>query len=315
MIDRYGRNINKLRLSVIDACNLSCIYCVGEVGGHQISQNRLSLDEMVGLVALLKKHAGIEKVRITGGEPLLFPALPQLIESIVKLGVNDVRLTTNAQQLRKKAFILKKSGLQGINVSLDSLQPQTFSRLARGGKLEKTLDGIETALQIGIPVKINTVVMKGENDQEVNDILEYGLSHGVEVRFLEVMKMGPLYEQGNPKFVAMEEMLAQIGQRHSYYEISSATDSTAVRFRVKGGTFGIIANESAPFCASCSRLRLTSTGKLVGCLSNPQEIPLRHLLQSDQPEQEIKKLVAQSIAQKRTSAFTGSLLGMSAVGG
>ncbi len=315
MIDRYGRNINKLRISVVDACNLSCIYCIGTAGGHQISKKRLSLEEMVGLVSLLKEHAGIEKVRITGGEPLLFAPLPQLIEHISAIGIMNIRLTTNGQQLQKKAFLLKKSGLQAINVSLDSLQPETFYHLSRGGKLEKTLDGIEAALQIGMPLKINTVVMKDENDQELNDILAYGLARGVEVRFLEAMKMGPLYEQGNPKFVAMEEMLKQIGQYHSYHPIRSDADSTAVRFHVRGGTFGIIANESSPFCVSCSRLRLTSTGKLVGCLSNPHEIPIRHLLESDHAGQEIKQLVAQSIGQKRTSAFTGSLLGMSAVGG
>ena len=315
MIDNHGRNINKLRLSVGEACNLSCIYCVDKVGGHQRSENRLTVEEMIDLVRLLKTYAGIEKVRITGGEPLLFPGIDRLIQGIARSGIENIGLTTNAQQLKKRAALLKASGLQSINVSLDSLKPDVFHRLARGGQLKRTAEGIETAVKTGLSVKINTVVLKGENEEELNDILAYALFHKSEVRFLELMKMGPLYEKGNPMFVPMKNMLAHIGKRYSYHPIQAETDSTAIRFRVPGGTFGIIANESKPFCANCSRLRLTSTGKLIGCLSQPVEISIRHLLDTPHPEFELKQLVSQSVAQKRTTAFSGSRLGMSVVGG
>lgn len=322
MIDPLGRNVNKLRVSVGEMCNFSCIYCVKDVGGHHVAPDPLTMDQRVVLIGLLKEHTGIEKVRITGGEPLLFKDLPLLIQGIVDQGISNIGLTTNGHFLAKQAKALKAAGLQSANVSLDSVNTMAFRGLARAGTLQKVLHGIEAALDAGIKIKINTVVIRGQNDHELVDILNYAFPLGIEVRFLELMKMGPLFEgsgacsEATPDHaVPMKEMLETIGAQFSFRRCSAEADSTALRFQTFQGTFGIIANESAPFCGSCSRMRLTSTGNLVGCLSNPTEIPVRHLLDVDDPEAELRKLYRDAMAQKRTHAFTGSALGMSSIGG
>ncbi|MBF0278614.1 MAG: radical SAM protein [SAR324 cluster bacterium] len=330
MIDTHGRNINKLRVSIGEACNFSCIYCVDQIGAHQVEPHHLKFDGMLKLIELLKTHAGIEKVRLTGGEPLLFRPLPQLIQGIAELGISNIGVTSNGYLFPKLAAVLKEAGLKSVNVSLDSVDPKNFRRLARAGNLKRVLEGIESALLAGLKVKINTVVMRGENDHELNNILDYAFSREIEVRFLELMKMGPLFKKGNTagtcsekgnspitpdQFVSMKEMLAEIGRRYSYNPIQAEHDSTALLFQTPQGNFGIIANESAPFCASCSRMRLTATGNLVGCLSNPQEISIRHLINASDPGKELQSLFTQSIAQKRDSTFTGSSLVMSSIGG
>ncbi len=321
MIDRYGRNINKLRVSVGEACNFSCIYCVEEVGGHQVSRRPLTTAEMLTLIGFLKTVAGIEKIRITGGEPLLYRKLPELIQGIVALGISNIGITSNGHFFPKRALILKKAGLQSANISLDSVDPENFRRLARAGTLQKVLDGIESALDAGLKLKINTVVMGGENDHELNEILAYAFPRGIEVRFLELMKMGPLYKNGNktPKkpdqFVSMQEMLERIGERFAFQQCGAEQDSTALRFQTPEGAFGIIANESAPFCATCSRMRLTATGNLVGCLSNPQEFPIRYLLEEENVEEKLKAIFTRAMEQKRATTFTGSSLMMSSIGG
>ena len=321
MIDRFGRNINKLRVSVGEACNYSCIYCVEEIGGHQISNHPLSLPEMLTLIGFLKTHTGIEKIRITGGEPLLYRKLPELIQGIVSLGISNIGITSNGHFFKGRAFLLKRAGLQSANISLDSVNPENFRRLARAGTLQKVLDGIESALAAGLKLKINVVVMRGKNDHELNDILSYAFPRGIEVRFLELMRMGPLYQNGNTtskkpdRFVPMQEMLERIGKRYSYLKCSAEQDSTALRFQTPQGSFGIIANESAPFCATCSRMRLTSTGNLVGCLSNPEEFPIRHLLEEKDVPEKLKAIFTRAMEQKRVATFTGSPLMMSSIGG
>ena len=321
MMDSFGRNINKLRVSVTEICDLACLYCISENGLHKEHSQRLSMQQLLDLVGLLAQHAGIEKVRITGGEPLVYPFITQFIEGILEKGIRNIGITSNGQLLKKYAKSLKNAGVEHMNISLDSLDPENFRHLARRGTLEKTLAGIEEALQVGMRIKLNTVVMKGKNDHEIVDILEFAMTSGIEVRFLELMKMGHLFQQSTtsasfPLF-SMHEILARIQEKYQITPISTPEDSTALRFEVEGkGRFGIIPNESAPFCRTCSRLRLTSTGKLIGCLSNPQEISIRHLLEETQEkESELSQLVQTAISNKQRVAFTGSLLGMSQIGG
>ncbi len=314
MLDLQGRNINKLRVSVSEACNMACSYCVTGIEDHQVAPDQLAMPDLLRLVELLHRHAGIEKIRITGGEPLLYRELIPFIEGLTQAGLEDIGLTSNGLLLAKSAPALASAGLKHINLSLDSLQPERFREMGRAGSLKSTLKGIDASLKAGLRLKINMVVMKGENDDELADMLEFGIKRGIEVRYLELMRMGPLYQNGDFKLVTMEEMLDQIAERFTITPAKADHDSTSKRFWVPGGYFGIIPNESAPFCSTCSRLRLTSNGKLVGCLSNPEETSIRHLLDEPNPEEKLKSLVLESVSYKQSS-FTGSDLVMSKIGG
>ena len=315
MIDHHGRNINKLRISLSEVCNMACTYCVTSLSDHKRAPDELSMDQMLSLIRILKDHAGIEKVRLTGGEPLLYPNLIKVISGIRDLGITSIGMTSNGQLLARKAKALSEAGLKNVNLSLDSLDPEKFKRLGRVGKLHKTLEGIEECLKYGLRVKVNMVVIKGENDEEIVKMLEYGLARGVEVRYLELMGMGPLYKKDDFKLVYMHEILERISERYTIQPVSTDSDSTSLRYWVPGGFFGIIPNNSAPFCSTCSRLRLTSNGQLIGCLSNPTPISIRHFLDHPDPSVPLQNLVKKSISYKQDVAFTGSTLVMSRVGG
>ena len=267
------------------------------------------------LVRLLKEHAGIEKVRLTGGEPLLHPKIVNVISGISQIGIKSIGLTSNGQLLARKAKALAEAGLKNVNISLDSLDPEKFKLMGRVGKLHKTLEGIEECLKNGLLVKINMVVIKGENENEIVKMLEYGIDRGVEVRYLELMAMGPLYKKDDFKLLDMHEIISRISKKFSVKPVSADPDSTSLRYWVPGGYFGIIPNKSAPFCSTCSRLRLTSDGQLIGCLSNPSPVSIRHLLSHADSEETLQKLVRKSISFKQDAAFTGSSLVMSRVGG
>ena len=315
MIDLHGRNINKLRISLTEVCNMACTYCVTSLSDHRRIPDELSADKMLRLIRMLKEHAGIEKVRLTGGEPLLYPNLIPVISGIREMGIGNIGMTTNGQLLAKKVKALVEAGLQNVNLSLDSLEPEKFKRLGRVGKLHKTLEGIEECMKIGLRVKVNMVVVKGENEDEIVKMLEYGVRQGVEIRYLELMEMGPLYKKDDFKLVTMHEILERISTRYTVQPVSAEVDSTSLRYWVPGGYFGIIPNNSAPFCSTCSRLRLTSNGQLIGCLSNPAPLSIRHLLEHPDPQEPLQKLVQKSISYKQDAAFTGSALVMSRIGG
>ncbi len=315
MIDLHGRNINKLRISLTEVCNMACTYCVTSLSDHRRIPDELSTDQMLRLVRMLKEHAGIEKVRLTGGEPLLYPNLIPVISGIREMGIGNIGMTTNGQLLAKKVKALVEAGLQNVNLSLDSLEPEKFKRLGRVGKLHKTLEGIEECMKIGLRVKVNMVVVKGENEDEIVKMLEYGVRLGVEIRYLELMAMGPLYKKDDFNLVTMHEILERISTRYTVQPVSAEVDSTSLRYWVPGGYFGIIPNNSAPFCSTCSRLRLTSNGQLIGCLSNPAPLSIRHLLDHPDPQEPLQKLVQKSISYKQDAAFTGSALVMSRIGG
>ena len=315
MIDQHGRNINKLRISLSEICNMACTYCVTSLRDHKRSPDELKSDQILYLVRLLKEHSGIEKVRLTGGEPLLHPEIVSVVSGISEMGIKSIGLTSNGQLLSKKAKSLAEAGLKNVNISLDSLDTKKFKLMGRVGKLHKTLEGIEACLKYGLLVKINMVVIKGENENEIVEMLEYGVDHGVEVRYLELMAMGPLYKKEDFKLIDMHEILRIISKKYSVQPVSADSDSTSLRYWVPGGFFGIIPNKSAPFCSTCSRLRLTSDGQLIGCLSNPSPVSIRHLLNHADPKDTLQKLVKKSISFKQDVAFTGSSLVMSRVGG
>ena len=320
--DAYGRQFRNLRVSLTAACNYACTYCVPNGKRLMPARHELSADELVQTVRLLIDAAGIDKLRITGGEPLLSPKLPAFLPAVMALPLEDVSITTNGQLLKKHAALIIDSGVKRLNVSLDTLDPVKFKEIARGGDLDTVLAGMDRMLEAGLRLKVNMVPMRNSNLDQVVPLLNYCLERGIELRFIELMKMGhlrfgPAHEED---LVAMPELLSMIGEHHAFERTDAAYDSTAVRYRVlgeHGGAFGIIANESAPFCKHCSRLRLASNGKLYGCLSSAKSHYLRPLLSL--PEQEahasVRELLQLAIKDKQTLGFAGEVTVMKFIGG
>ncbi len=268
---------------------------------------------------MLQQAAGIDKVRITGGEPLVTPKFDEFLLGVMELPLSDVSLTTNGQLLPKKKDVIAESGLSRINVSLDTLNPLRFKQIARGGDLETVLSGIDSMLELGLKVKINMVPLRSQNLTEVPMMLDYCLDRGIELRFIELMRMGHLLHSNNftSEFVSMELLLDTIGEHYEFARTDAPYDSTAVRFQIPDrGVFGIIANESEPFCRACTRLRLSSDGFLYGCLSSANKNYIGDLL--DLPSHlvlpKLQGILVQALGDKKL-AFQGEVTVMKLIGG
>jgi cyclic pyranopterin phosphate synthase len=278
MIDGYGREIDHLRLSLTDYCNLACRYCVPEHarGCSQMIDERFAFE----IVRWLSGQHGIRHVRLTGGEPLLHPRLIPLIEWLARIDtLHEVTLTTNGQALARKTAALRTAGLDRVNVSLDTLDPQRFAHVTRGGDIMRTLAGIEAAVAVGLtPVRINVVAQRGLNDDELAEIAAWGLARGCTVRFLEVMPIGPFAHVIDEHLVSAAEIMARLSERFQLRPIPHSLGQPAVDYAASGeglrGVIGIIAPTSHPFCACCRRLRVTSRGQLVTCLHDDRRYNL-----------------------------------------
>lgn len=321
IVDRQGRRFRNLRVSLTAACNYACTYCVPDGKRLVAAQDELSGQALARGVAYLVEAAGIERLRITGGEPLISPRLDAFLDSLAGLGLQDVSLTTNGQLLARKLPLLRAAGVRRLNVSLDTLDAGKFRQIARGGDLASVLDGMDQARAAGMSIKVNMVPMRGQNLNQVLPLLEYCLAQGYELRFIELMRMGHLARDGNAflqQFVSLEQLLALIGQAYDYQQASAALDATALRYQIPGrGHFGVIANESVPFCRTCSRLRLSSTGWLHGCLSSDNRHFIGDLL--DKPRHQalpaLQRLLVKALADKQDMAFSGGVTVMKVIGG
>ncbi|MGE8499465.1 MAG: GTP 3',8-cyclase MoaA [Pseudomonas sp.] len=321
IVDRQGRRFRNLRISLTAACNYACTYCVPDGKRLVAAQDELSAEAMVRGVAYLIEAAGIERLRVTGGEPLVSPKLEPFLREVGRLGLADISLTTNAQLLQRKLPILVDAGIRRLNVSLDTLDPDAFRRIARGGDLETVLAGMAEARAAGMKIKVNMVPLRGQNLDQVLPLLEYCLEHGDELRFIELMRMGHLARAGNDfvqQFVGMPELLSMIGEHHEYTQAAAPLDATALRYEIPGqGFFGVIANESVPFCRTCSRLRLSSTGWLHGCLSSSNRHYVGDLL--DKPRHQalpaLQRLLVRALGDKQDIAFAGGATVMKIIGG
>ena len=273
MIDGCGREIDHLRLSLTDRCNLACRYCAPEDAKDTTDAfTVINADFAFEVVRWLSDRHGIRHLRLTGGEPLLFPPLLPLVRRLSGLRhLHEITLTTNAQALAKRATALRDAGLSRINISLDTLRQDRFAHLTRGGKVKHTMEGIEAGVAAGLsPVKINVVAQRGLNDDELADMAEWGLSRGCVVRFLEVMPIGPLAHVVDQHLVPALEILERLSARFALTPIPSsvgqpATDYAATRGPLRG-VIGIIGATTKPFCSRCRRLRVTSHGSLVACV-------------------------------------------------
>ena len=319
IVDKIGRRFKNLRVSLTSACNYACTYCVPDGKRLMPAREELGADELLTLVRYLKDAAGIDKVRVTGGEPLITPKFDDFLLGLGALDLKDISLTTNAQKLSEKLDVISAAGLKRLNISLDTLNPLKFRQIARGGDLETVLEGIELALSRGIKLKINMVPMRTVNRDDVLPLLRFCLERGIELRFIELMRMGHLNQgQGFAQdFLSMQSLLDLIGAEYEYERTDAPFDSTAVRFKIPGqGTFGIIANESEPFCSACTRLRLSSDGYLYGCLSSPRRESIRDLLTLPRhlvlPQLQARLLSALQVKQQ---TFQGETTVMKFIGG
>ncbi|WP_449431823.1 GTP 3',8-cyclase MoaA [Pseudomonas putida] len=321
IVDRQGRRFRNLRVSLTAACNYACTYCVPDGKRLVAAQDELSAEALARGVAYLIEAAGIERLRITGGEPLVSPRLEGFLTAVGKLGLQDISLTTNGQLLARKLPQVHAAGIRRLNISLDTLDPQAFRQIARGGDLATVLEGMQQARALGLQIKVNMVPMRGQNLDQVLPMLDYCLTHGFELRFIELMRMGHLARNHNAflqQFVGLDQLLALIGREHLYQQVDAALDATALRYQIPGsGYFGVIANESVPFCRTCSRLRLSSTGWLHGCLSSSNRHFVGDLLEKPRHQAlpALQRLLVKALADKQELAFAGGVTVMKVIGG
>jgi len=323
--DALGRTFTTLRLSLTNVCNLACLYCVHEsdassqaflpTANETVSGGKkmLSTIDFITIIKSILRQTSLETVRLTGGEPTLYKDLVPLVKALKDLGIPKVVMTTNGFLLKRKAQSLKEAGLDGINFSLDAVDKAIFFKMSRRDKLDATLEGIDAALENGINVKINSVIMKGTNDSQILPLLEYAISKNVFIRYLELMKMGHLYQDHNDFFFSEQDILWTISRKYDFHKKMRRGSSTANYWETtEGYKFGIIANESSPFCFDCNRLRLDSFGNIYGCLSDSNGISILDCLEDDKL---LEQRLQQALKQKQTVRFTGSELSMKAIGG
>lgn len=313
--DQYGRSFSTLRVSLLDRCNFACVYCVEEdgqpVNKRSCSQGKNGAAPVKELILALHKKLNFGTVRLTGGEPLLFEGIEQLVYELKCAGVPAVKMTTNGFLLPQLAGRLAVAGLDELNVSLDALDEEVFRKMSGRDQCSRVLEGIDAALDAGIPLKLNAVIMKGINDSEILPLMEYAREKGIVLRFLELMKMGHLFREGADRFFSSYEILERISTTGPLMALPRKESATATYWKTaEGQEFGIIANESAPFCSDCNRLRLSSDGKIFGCLSSNEGFSIVGL-----NENELETELIKALGQKQPLRFTGSALSMLSIGG
>jgi cyclic pyranopterin phosphate synthase len=278
----------------------------------QTGKNALSVPALLHIIEQLHGTLQLETIRLTGGEPLLYAGLLEVIKGIRNMGIENIRLTTNGFLLARMAGSLKKAGMKSINVSLDAVEEQTFFLMSKRNKASQVLQGIDAALEAGLDVKINSVIMKGINDSQVIPLLDYAFKRNIIIRYLEVMAMGHLHKQSARYFVSQHDILLEIAACYDFFPLARKSSATSNYWQTdEGHVFGIIANESEPFCHDCNRLRMDSNGNIYGCLSDNQPISLMDV----NGEAELQQKLYQALTQKQTVKFTGSELSMLDIGG
>lgn len=328
MRDAFGRSVDYLRISVTDRCNMRCQYCMPAAGMHWFErEDLLSFNEIVTFVRDVAVPVGIRKLRLTGGEPLVRRDLPLLAAELSAIpGIEDLSLTTNGVLLPSQAEALRAAGVQRVNISLDSLQPARFSSMTRGGDWARVWGGIEAAEITGFaPIKLNCVVMRGFNEDELADFVGLTLTRSLHVRFIEFMPVGDYALFKELGYVPTSEMLARIQSRHALKPLPEkrVTGNGPARYwQVPGalGTVGFISQMSHDFCAACNRVRLTSDGKFRHCLLSDHEIDIKTLLRSGVTSVEIQAAIAADLQGKLerhqgVEGISGAARTMSQIGG
>lgn len=303
MLDGYGRKIDYLRVSVTDRCNLRCRYCMPEEGIESSGHTSILTLEQIARLIRVAARIGIRKVRFTGGEPLVRKDIAKLIAEVAEIPqINDIAITTNGMLFEEKAEELRAAGLTRVNFSLDSFDSDKFTYITRLGKLKDVYRAIAKALELGItPVKINTVVMKGFNDNEILDFVKLAYDMPLHVRFIEFMPIGNLPFYQKDRFVSMAEIKKIIEARYELLQgLTLSGNGPATNCQIKGaqGTIGFISAMSSHFCSECNRIRMTADGKLRGCLFDKGEINLKLALDNEASDEIITGLFCDAIRRK-----------------
>jgi cyclic pyranopterin phosphate synthase len=326
LIDTFGRVHNNLRISVTDRCNIRCVYCMPETVQFLPRRELLSFEEIARVVRALVP-AGVDKVRLTGGEPLVRRDLPELVRMLAEIpGIVDVGLTTNGILLAPVARALWDAGLRRINVSLDTLDPARFEALTRRPGVEKVVEGILAAKAAGFdPVKVNAVAIKGVTEEDVVPLAAFAREHGLEMRYIEYMPLDAqdAWERDKVLFAAeiLDRLAAAFGPLHPAPDQDPRAPAVDYDFADGVGRVGLIASVSRPFCGSCNRLRLTADGKFRNCLFALEETDLRALLRNGATDDDLRAAVRNSVRAKwegheiNTARFVKPVRLMHSIGG
>ncbi len=295
VLDTFGRPLKSLRVSLIDKCNLRCQYCMPEEEYVWLPRDDILTVEQIGDLVDVFSELGVDKVRLTGGEPLLRREVVDVVERLAaNPDVRDLSMTTNGVLLAKQAESLRSAGLDRVTVSLDTLRRERFKQLTRRDRLPQVLEGIDAALERGLkPLKINTVVMRGYNDDELTDLIDFAGDKGAEVRFIEYMDVGGATRWSMDMVVSSREVLSRLKSHYGPIEpLGDRGSAPADRYALPDGTtFGIIASTTEPFCRACDRSRLTADGIWFLCLYAAHGIDLRQPLREGASQDEIRSLI------------------------
>ncbi|MEM7460474.1 MAG: GTP 3',8-cyclase MoaA [Pseudomonadota bacterium] len=305
LVDQFGRQVTYLRISVTDRCDLRCTYCMAEKMQFLPKRDLLTIEEL-DQVARAFVQRGVQKIRITGGEPLVRKGMPELFERLggyLGHGLEELTLTTNGTLLTKFADMLASNGVKRINVSLDTLDPARFETITRRGKLQQVLDGIDAALEAGIHVKINTVALKHDNADELADIISWAHSKGMDLTLIEVMPLGETDEDRIDQYVPLPMVRDRLSETWALEDLTpndrNAGPSRYTRIKETGGKLGFITPLTNNFCAGCNRVRVTCTGRIYMCLGQDDHIDLRAALrESDDPDAALDACLNRALLKK-----------------
>jgi GTP 3',8-cyclase len=318
--DAHGRSFKTLRVSLTNACNFGCVYCVNGEDLNVVNPLRtnapapLSYKDLAAIVVALHRLLGFSDVRLTGGEPMLYAELLPFIETLTANGLSNIKMTTNGFLLKQKAAGLHAAGVRDINVSLDAVDANVFAAIAKRDTLPRVLEGIAAAQTCGLGIKLNAVIMRGLNENQILPLLEYAIGGNMELRYLELMRMGHFYSKNfDTYFYPMSEICRTIETKHVLTPLYRRPSSTAQRWQLENGAvFGIIANESEPFCSDCDRLRLDSFGNIYGCLSDEKREYVGDIVHDAEA---LTERLRQALTHKQPLKFKGSPLTMISIGG
>ncbi|MFM8902522.1 MAG: GTP 3',8-cyclase MoaA [Actinomycetota bacterium] len=323
LIDPFGRTVRDLRISITDRCNFRCTYCMPEEGMAWLDRKEsLTFEEINRLATICVERFDVDSIRLTGGEPTVRAHLPVLVEKLSRLRVRDgadspragqkidLALTTNGATLRLLADELKSAGLERINISLDTLQSEKFFKITRRDHLANVLDGIDAAIQAGFsPVKINAVIQRGVNDDEILALARFGREKQVEVRFIEFMPLDAQGEWRADSVVGQDEIVAQINQVFPLEQQAArgAAPADSWRYLDGGGTVGVIPSVTKPFCGDCDRVRLTAEGQFRTCLFSTTEFDLRAKLRGGASDDAIADEIKRAVGTKWAGHAIGNV--------